>query len=97
MLEDHRDLVPPHREQRCLVGSSDVLALDHHLAGGGFDQTGDAPDERALTTAGQTHDHEHLAGGDVEADLAHRNDVAMLGLQLTARQIGLGRADDCAG
>ena len=45
----------------------DVLALEDDLARGGLDQPGQAAHQRGLAGAGQAHDDEDLAGGDVEA------------------------------
>ena len=90
VLEHHAHLVPPQLQQRLVVGLRDVGAVDHHRASGGFDETGDAADERALARARQAHHHEHLARRHVEAHLAHGDHIAVLRFERRPRQIGFG-------
>ena len=50
-----------------------------------------------LPGARQAHDHEHLAGPDVDRDVADRGHAAGLLAELGARQIRVRRADDLVG
>ena len=97
VLEHHRHLVAAHVEQLLVVGLGDVDAADADRARRGFDQPGEAAHQGALAAARQAHDDEHLALGDVEVDLAHRDDAAGAGLEFVAGQVGLGRPDDALG
>ena len=78
-------------------GRGDVDAVDRHRARGRLDQPGEAAHERRLAAAGQTHHHEHLAGRDVEVDVADRHDVAGARLEHLARQVGEFGPDDALG
>ena len=94
VLEHHAHPVAAQVEQLRLAGRGDVDVADAHGAGGRLDEPGQAAHERRLAAAGQAHHDEHLAGGDVGVDVAHSGDVAGARLQLAARQVGVGRADD---
>ena len=72
----------------------DVLTRQEELPGRRLGQPGEEAYEGRLARAGQTHDDEDLAGRDVKGDVAHTDDVAVLGLELLAGQLGIRGADD---
>ena len=78
MLKHHRQLVAAHFQQILSTHGGDIFAVDHHLARGRFDQSGEAADQSRLARAGQAHDHETLALADLERNILHRHDVACL-------------------
>ena len=84
VLEHHAHAMAAQVEQLAFVGGRDVEAADPHRSGRRLDEAGQAADERGLPAPGQAHDDEHLAVGDVEIDLADRDHVAGLGLQLAS-------------
>ena len=79
------------------VRREDVLALEDELAGGRLDQPGQAAHQGRLAGAGQAHDDEDLAGGDVEAHVADGGRAAGAVDQLAPRQGRQlrGRAGTC--
>ena len=97
VLEDHRDGAAAQRTQLVGVGARDVAAGDRHLPGGRLDQAHEGAHERRLARARETHHDEHLAGPDLEADVANGRDASGLRAQLRAREIGVGRTDDLVG
>ena len=97
VLEDHRHLAPPGVEQRGVAHAGDVVAIQLDRALGRLDQAGQQADQRRLARAGQAHDHEHLAGRDLERDVADADDVAGLLLEVLAGQVGLLGTDDLVG
>ena len=98
VLEDHRDGVAAQLAQLpASAASITSAAADGDLAGGRLDQPDQRPDERGLARPGQAHDHEHLAGLDLERDVADRDDAARLLPQLRPRELGVRRADDLVG
>ena len=83
---------------RSSFAAEHVLAVDQDLAGGRIVEPVDHPDERGLAGARQPHDDEHLAGRDVERDVAHGRDAPGLLEQRSARgSVGVGRSDDALG
>ncbi len=94
VLEDHRDAVAAQLAQRGRIGGHHVVAEDADLARRRLDQPDQRADERRLARAREAHDDEHLAGPDVERDVADRHRVAALLAQLAARQVGLRAVDD---
>ena len=50
-----------------------------------------------LPEPGQAHHHEHLARGDLEGDVLDPDHAVGLGLEVGAREVGVGRADDLVG
>ena len=97
VLEDHRDRVAAQLAQLRRVGGHHVAAEDRDLAGGRLDQPDQRPHERRLARARQAHDDEHLAGPDLEPDVAHGDGVAGLVAQLGAREVRVRAADDPLG
>ncbi|MNJ67871.1 hypothetical protein D3C77_640760 [compost metagenome] len=57
----------------------DILAIDVDVAGAGFDEPVDQPDQGGLARAGQAHEHEDLAFLDAERHLVHADDRAGFG------------------
>ena len=88
--------------RRLRVRLADVLAVEEDLAEGRLDQAGQAADERGLAGARQAHDHEDLAGLDLERDVAHGDRGAgvapeVRGVDVAGRgllQLVAGRAED---
>ena len=76
-----------------LVGGGDVAAVDLDAARGRLDQPDQRADERRLAGAGEAHHDEHLAGPDVERDVADGGDAAVLLAQLGTGEVGVGGAD----
>ena len=58
-------------------------------SGGRLDQPDQRADERRLARPRQAHDHEHLAGPDLERHVADGGDAARLLAQLAAREVGV--------
>ena len=94
VLEDHRDVVAAQVAQLGGRRGGDVVVGQPDLPGRRLDQARQAPHERRLARAGEPHDHEDLAGGDVEGDVLDAHHAAGLLLQVGPRQVGVGRADD---
>ena len=94
VLEDHRGMGAPQVTQLGLAGLHHVTPVDDHLAGGRLDQPGQTAHQRGLAGAGEPHHHEDLAGRYVEGDVADTDDAAGPLLDLRARPLRLGRADD---
>ena len=97
VLEDHAHLRPPQLAQRLRVRRDDVLPAELHRAAGHVDEPRDAAGERRLAAAREPHDHEDLAAGDVERDVAHRHDAPFALHQLGPAQVGHLRAGDLLG
>ena len=76
MLEHHAELVPPQLDQLVRGRGQQVLSVEQHLAGSRLDQSRQAAHQRRLARARQAHDHEALAGADLEPDVGHGSDQA---------------------
>ena len=94
VLEHHCDCVTTQLAELGAAGSHDVPAGDADLSGTRLDQPDQRPDERGLARAGEAHDHEDLAGMDLDRDVAHGDHAARLLAQLTAWELALGRSDE---
>jgi hypothetical protein len=79
VLEDHGDLPALDLAEGPGVAGGDVAALDPDRAGGRRDQSVQHPHEGRLARARETHDHEDLALGHVEARVLHGDGGAGLG------------------
>ena len=66
-------------------------------AGRRLDQPDQRPHERRLARAREAHHDEHLAGPDLQRDVAHGDRGARLLVQLGAWKLGVRRADDAVG
>ena len=97
MLEDHADLLPAELPQAIIARLQDVLAVDQDLAGGRLMDPVDHADEGRLAGAGEPHDHEDLAQGDVERHVPNRGDASGLLQELLAREQRIRGADDALG
>jgi hypothetical protein len=97
VLEDHRDRVPAQLAQCRAVGGHHVRSQDLDRTRGGLDEPDQRADERRLARPGQAHHDEHLAGPDVERDVADRHGVARLRPQLGAGERRVVAAHDALG
>src|SRR5215211_1759094 len=97
VLEHHRDGVAAQLAQRARVGRHHVGAGDLDIARGRLDQADQRAQQRRLARAGEAHHDEHLAGPDLDRDVADCDRGAGLLAQLRARQLGVRRADDAVG
>src|SRR5262249_39662954 len=89
ILEDHRDVAPADLTEiigfeleQVLVAEDDLAA--HDLAGF-LHETEDRHRGDALAAPGLADDAERLAAADVEADVAHRFDLAVVGHEVRAQ------------
>ena len=93
VLEDHRDLVAPELAELGLARGHDVRARrSRSTPAVGSIRRISVRTSVDLPGAGQAHDDEHLAGTDLERDVAHRRDAARLLAQLPPRR---GRRPAC--
>jgi hypothetical protein len=90
VLEHHAHLVAPQIAQAPRIELDDVGAVDDDLARGRLDEPVEVPHERRLAGTGEAHDHEDLAGPDIEAHVVQADVAAglreYLGLRLAAFQ-----------
>src|SRR3954471_1728407 len=72
ILEDHRDVTPPHPAELAVGEAEEVTITEGRRAAGDAAGAGEDPEDRkrgdALPAAGFTHDSERLARRDVERD-----------------------------
>ena len=100
MLEHHAHLVAADLDQLLLAGAQQVAALEDDLAGGGLHQPRQAAHQRGFAGAREAHDDEDLAGGDLDADIAHGADQPgggqrlVIGMGLVAQQLLGAMAED---
>src|SRR5712691_3511804 len=94
VLEDHREAVSPQLAEPRLVGLADVFAVEEDLAGGRFDEPGQAANQGRLATAGQAHDDEDLARLDIEGDVANGDGGPELRPKVGIRKIRVRGADE---
>ena len=76
VLKHHAHLVAAKLRELPVGRLEQVLPLEHDCAGGGLDQAGKAAEQRGLAGAREPHDHEYLAGIDLQRGVAHGGDVA---------------------
>ncbi|MNN05520.1 hypothetical protein D3C81_1182850 [compost metagenome] len=81
-LEHHAHVATAQVDQLRLGQLGDVLAVDEHIAGGGFDQAVDQADQGRLARARQPHQHEDLAFIDAERHVADADHGTTLGEDL---------------
>ncbi len=88
VLEHHRHLRATHLAQLLRGHREQVLTVETHLTCGRLDQSRQTANERRLAAAGQSHHHERLAPGDVEAHVAHADGATGGGQHLGPRRAG---------
>ncbi len=71
ILEHHAELAAPQLQHGFGIQSGDVLAVDLHATGGGFDEPVDAADQGGFAAAAQAHDHDDLALFHLEGDIGN--------------------------
>jgi hypothetical protein len=81
-LHDHRQVLPPDRGHLLVGEAHHVAALEDHAAGGGLgwrhQELSDRKKQGRLAASGLADNAKELPGGEVEADLVHRLDRALL-------------------
>ena len=77
VLKHHAHLVAAQLRQLPVGRLEQVLALEHDRAGGGLDQAREAAEQRGLAGAREPHDHQDLAGVDLQRGITHGGDVAL--------------------
>jgi hypothetical protein len=77
-LEHHADVLAAQRAQLGVGVFVDVGAVDHDAARGRLDQPVQEAHQRRLARARQAHDHEDLAGLDLEGGIEHADRLARL-------------------
>ena len=71
LLEDEADRPQPERGQLAVAEPCEVATLEVDLAVGGPVEGAEQLEQRRLSRAAGPHDHEELAAGDLEVDIAH--------------------------
>jgi len=74
-LEHHAHVAPAQIDQLPAVHRCHVLPVDQHLARSRLQQAIQQADQRRLSRTGQAHDHEDLAGTDLEGGILHADDL----------------------
>ena len=97
VLEDHREFRAPQVTQLLVIRLEDVFALDDDFTRCRVHEAGEAAHEGRLARAGESHDDEDLALGDIEGDVADRRGAPRVREQLVAGKVGVRRAHDLVG
>ena len=82
LLEDHGRLGAAELRQLLFAVGEDVLAVDGDGADGGVDEAVDTAHQGRLAAAGEPHDDEGLAVGDLEVDILQRQNTVVGCLRL---------------
>ncbi len=97
VLEHHRDPLVAQGPQVGGAERAEVATVDGDAARGRLDEPVQQPDQRRLARAGQAHDHEQLAVGDVEGHVVHGEGRAGAALDLRPAETLAGQPDGLVG